>query len=440
MKRTVSLLILLLISTLLNCPVFSQPVEKYYSLGELVSLAYQHNPQLKANDKSIQASLKQIDYLNKDFLPQVFLDMNISRWDWAAPNKQKLLGNSLNDIYAAVRINQLVYDWNKNSIQNEYAFTSVNIDKTSGRRLKQSILYSIAKTYLENLKVKRAIQIQQEAISQLKEHLKNAEALYSIGKVSNLDVVKANVQIEMALDDLAKAKIQLDLQKNNLNFLCGNSLPDSFDVVDNVDALWKKYSEINNNFAALSSLLISQHPNLENIKTQKELRNKEVQLYKADNYPSIYAFGVTNVEDGGFSMGNFNWNIGVTLSYSLPFFRGSNFQVKVEQTEIKISALQETENAAVQQLETNVKNNLLKLEDYKSRMSGSNKIVRLAKESLVTANLKYNVGNGNSLDVLDAETILTTAKLNYNQIVIDWLISTAELNYNIGSDDTPLLP
>ena len=117
--------------------------------------------------------------------------------------------------------------------------------------------------------------------------------------------------------------------------------------------------------------------------------------------------------------------------------RGSNFLDKVEQTEIKISALQETENAVGQQLETNVKNNILKINDFNSRLSGSEKIVKLAEESLITANLKYNIGKGNSLDVLDAETILTTAKLNYNQIVIDLLSTSAELNYNLGSDEIP---
>lgn len=137
-------------------------------------------------------------------------------------------------------------------------------------------------------------------------------------------------------------------------------------------------------------------------------------------------------------MGNFNWNVGVTVSYSLPFFRGSNFQDKVEQSKIRIDALQENENAILQQLETNVKNNLVKLDDIKSRLSGNQKIVRLAEESLTTSNMKYNIGKGNSLDVLDAETILTTAKLNFNQIVIDLLSTIAELNYNIGSDELPL--
>jgi len=94
--------------------IFSQ--DKEYTLAELVNIAFQNNPQLKANDKNIQAGMKQIDYLAKDYQPQMFFDLNLSRWDWVMPNKQKYLGNSLNDFYSAFRVNQLVYDWNKNSL------------------------------------------------------------------------------------------------------------------------------------------------------------------------------------------------------------------------------------------------------------------------------------------------------------------------------------
>lgn len=420
---------------LLTGSVFSQTKE--YDLNELIKIAFQNNPQLKANDKNIQAGLKQIDYLDKDYFPQIYFDLNISRWDWVMPNKQKYLGNSLNDLYSDFRINQLVYDWNKNSLQKEYVDETANIDRNFGRKLRLAISYSIARNYLELLKAKRTVQIQEEAIAQLREHLKNAEALYSIGTVSNLDVIKAQVQIEVALDELAKSKNQLYVQKNNLNVLCGSTLVDSFDVVDNADEWWKEYSSKIYDVNELKTSLTAQHPDLENTRVQKELRAKEIKLFNKEYYPNFYAFGITNVEDSKIPMGNFNWNVGVTVSYSLPFFRGSNFQDKVEQTQIKIDALNENETAILQQLETNVKNNLLKLEDYKSRLSGTQKIVKLAEESLTTANMKYNIGKGNSLDVLDAETVLTTAKLNLNQIVIDLLTTIAELNYNVGSDEIP---
>lgn len=438
MKRRVILWSLTVITALLFYqPVFSQSNEKEYTINELVNIASQNNPQLKANEKTIQAGLKQIDYLDKDYLPQIFFDLNISRWDWVMPNKQKYLGNSLNDLYAAFRVNQLIYDWSKNSLQKDYADKFVNLDRNFTRKLRQAFSFSIAKSYLELLKAKRTVQIQEEAINQLKDHLKNAEALYSIGKVSNLDVIKAQVQIEVALDELAKARNQLDVQKNNLNVVCGNTLGDSFSVVDNIEELWNQYSNKSYNYDELRNVLVAHHPDLEDIKTQKELRGKEAELFNKEYYPNFYAFGITNVEDSQIPMGNFNWNVGVTVSYSLPFFKGSNFQEKIEQSKIRIDALQENEKAILQQLETNVKNNLVKLDDIKSRLNGTQKIVKLAEESLTTANLKYNIGKGSSLDVLDAETVLTTAKLNLNQIVIDYLSTIAELNYNIGSDEIP---
>jgi outer membrane protein TolC len=417
--------------------VLSQSDEKEYTIDELVNLAFQNNPLLKANEKNILAGMKQIDYLDKNYLPQIFFDLNFSRWDWVPTNKRLYLGNSLNDLYADFRINQLIYDWSKNSLQKDYADKSVDLDRNFTRKLKQAFSYSIAKSYLELLKAKRTVQIQEEAINQLREHLKNAEALYSIGKVSNLDVIKAQVQIEVALDELAKAKNQLGVQKNNLNLVCGNILGDSFGVVDNIDDLWNQYSNRSYSSDELKNLLVANHPELENIRTQKELRSKETELFNKEYYPNFYAFGITNVEDSQIPMKNLNWNVGVMVSYSLPFFKGSNFQDKIEQSEIRIEALQENENSTIQQLETNVKNTLLKLEDFKSRLSGTQKIVTLAEESLTTSNMKYNIGKGNSLDVLDAETVLTTAKLNYNQIVIDLLSTIAELNYNIGSDELP---
>ncbi|MGB9703069.1 MAG: TolC family protein [Candidatus Kapaibacteriota bacterium] len=90
MKSKISLWFLIAITVLLFYqPVVSQTIEKQYNLNELVNIAFQNNPQIKANEKTIQAGLKQIDFLDKDYLPQIFFDLNISRWDWVMPNKQK---------------------------------------------------------------------------------------------------------------------------------------------------------------------------------------------------------------------------------------------------------------------------------------------------------------------------------------------------------------
>lgn len=52
----------LIIISLLIHTTFSQTKE--YNLNELVNIAFQNNPQLKANEKTIKAGLKQIDFLD----------------------------------------------------------------------------------------------------------------------------------------------------------------------------------------------------------------------------------------------------------------------------------------------------------------------------------------------------------------------------------------
>ena len=62
---------------LISSKAFAQ-TDKIYKLEELVNNAFQNNPQLRANDKNIEASLKQIDYLAKDYQPQIFFDLTNS--------------------------------------------------------------------------------------------------------------------------------------------------------------------------------------------------------------------------------------------------------------------------------------------------------------------------------------------------------------------------
>ena len=79
-----------------------------------------------------------------------------------------------------------------------------------------------------------------------------------------------------------------------------------------------------------------------------------------------------------------------------------------------------------------LKSILSKLENIKSRINSSKKVVELAEESLKSAELQYGIGKSSSLDVIDSQTILTDAMITYSQNLIDYLSMRAELNYAVG--------
>ena len=406
----------------------SQPID----LNKAIEIALKTHPLLKSSQLSIQAAEKQIDIINNDYLPQFTAGLNPSRWKSIPPSKAKLLDNSLNDLYAELRFNQLIYNGNKVPLQSDLAKISTSHEKVNKIRLEQTIILNVSKAYFDVLKAEKVKVIYEQTLQQLKEHLKTAQSLYNIGKVSNLDVLKVEVQIAVIEDEITKAKNDLNIQTYVLNAAMGRSPETEVEVEDITDEIWSSEKDKKFDEKELLTEMFSIHPDLEKIKLDLDYKSKELALYKADYLPAVYAWGTMNWEDRGVPIGNNNWNVGVLLSYNIPFFQGGKFKDKIQQTEIKKESILSAEEALKQKLELSLKSILSKLENIKSRINSSKKVVELAEESLKSAELQYGIGKGSSLDVIDSQTISTNAMITYSQNLMDYLSMRAELNYAVG--------
>jgi len=421
----------LLVFLLTSAQFFAQ---NKITLTQAVEFALKTQPQLKSSGYNIKNLEKQLDIIGYDNLPQVGLGLNVSQWKWLAPNKAKVLGNSLTDIYTEFRASQLIYNGGKVSLQSDLAENNVNYEKLNYDALEQKVILNVSKAYFEVLKAKRVISIYESTLEQLKEHLKTAEALYNIGKSSNLDVVKAQVQIAVTEEDIKKAENNFQAQLYALNNAIGWETDKQLDVTDETDKFYSDAEIILFNEAELLKEMYSSNPEFKKVKLDFEVKDKEMNLNNADYYPSVYAFGTMNWEDSKVQvpLSNYNWNVGVQLSYSIPFLQGGRFKEKNEQLEIQKNVIQSNEETLKKKYELSLKTVLLKIDDLKSRILSSKKIVELAKESQKTAELKYSIGSGSSLDVIDAVQTLTTAEINYSQNLIDYLSAIPELQNVIG--------
>lgn len=428
---------LIVLASGMVCAPYLLAQNREFSLADLQKIAYENQPQFQANQITIEAGLMQEEYLRKDYLPQAAVGMSVSRWKYLLPQKMKLLGNSLNDLYAEFRVNQLVYDWGKNTLQRDYAKRSVDVDRVADRKLRQSVTYTLARNYVEVLRVQRTLQIQQESVQRLEEYLRNAETMYQVGKTSQADILRIRVQIETLQNDIIKTQNLMTLYKNNLNAACGNALTGPFEIVDPADSLWRAWRNQTYDLEVLKNRAVQSHPDLELIGVQRQLRIQEAALYRKDYYPSLYAFGITNIEDSRIPMNNWNWQIGISVSYTLPVFRGSNFLIKERQTRLRNQANDHYSQSITQKIESELQSALLKIEDIRSRMKGTEKIIELAGESLQAMELKYGIGKASSLDIIDAQTVLTTSQLNYNQLVIDFIMTVVDIKNITGSDELP---
>jgi outer membrane protein TolC len=408
--------------------------EPTLSLHQAIAVALAQHPALKASAHLTQAAEYRVDQVTSQYYPQLFFNTSITRWDWVLPNKKIFLGNSLNDLYAEFSVQQLLYNGGRTSIQNDLARNLVDVESINNQRLQQSIVFSVARAYLLLLKAERIVAVQELTIANLRDHVATADLLYRSGKVSQLDVLKAQTQMALANEELVKAKNAVTARRQELFGSMGVDTIYDFRTVDITEALWQREQSRTLREDSLLALL-DRHPDIQRAELDVQGREQEVSLAQTDYYPSVFARGIYNWEDSRVLPGNKNWNIGVGLS--LPLFQGGATQASVEQAKSRTEAARATREALRQRLQVAVRTTLTTLDDTRSRVRSATEIVHLAEETERVASLKYRSGKGTNLDVLDAETVLTNARINYIQVLTDYAIATAELNFNLGNAGLP---
>jgi outer membrane protein len=427
---------LLLVTT---SSLFAQESQPRLTLTQLLDSAVQHNYLLQSNEKQTAIKQAEIEILKTNYQPRISASANFSYWKWLMPNKQKLLGNNtLTDMYTDISAYQTIYDWGQTKIQKQSVEDEIQLNGDIRRQIKSTIIWGVTDVYLETLKAGSEIAVHNNAIEQLRSHLQYAENLYKIGKVSNVDVLKINVQISVEEKALQKAKNAVTSQYIKLKRLCNLGEHSSFDIPNTADSLfsqWKEHSFVTD---TLFDEALFNHPALAVADRKMSMEAKQKQLYNLKNRPELYSFGIANWEDGYIPYGShFNYNIGVGIRYTIPYWGGSSYKTKMLQSDLRVSQMIDEKNQTFQDIKKEIETALNDLTDKMDEIANNEKINRLAQETLTNAWVRYQAGQGTIVDVLDAESILTENTISQSKSVLAYLQTLAKLNYLKGNDNNP---
>lgn len=407
-------------------------------LNQLIDIALENNYLLKAADNRVAISESEVEFFRKNFLPEAGVSVNASFWKWLMPNKQKLLGSQLTDVYAEISLKQTLFDGGKNSSQKEIARLSVRNNKEAWRSLRQAIVYNVAYSWFELQKADQTITIHENALEQLKNHLLNVQALYNIGKASNVDVLKIKVQIAAGKKAIADAKSNFEQKQIQFNKWLGEDRYHYQSGNSDAVALWEQWQNAGLDKETLLASALLHHPDLAQFELKIAAKRREESLYRADSMPNINAFSLFSWEDNYIPFGNsFNYNIGIGISYKMPFFKGSAYKDKMLESRLAALEMENSKNQLIVELSASFGDALSQLGNRKNEEMANREIIALSRETLDNALLKYNAGQGNIIDVLDAQSILTNTEISHYQSIIEYLQLIAKINFLTGQDKKP---
>jgi outer membrane protein TolC len=434
--------ILIYISIIFSCLVFSQEETISFSLQEAINYALENNRQAKNASRDIDAAeqqkrettamgLPQIDanvnyqnFLKQQIsvIPAEFFGGNVGEFD------EVIFGTQQNAT-ATATLNQLIFDGSY-LVGLQSAKVFLEISKNAKLKTDLEVRKAVINAYGNVLLSEESITILEKNSSVLEKNLNETNKIYESGLVEEESVEQLQITLSNLQSNLNNAKRLKSIAYQMFNITLGMDYDTKTRLTENLEMLTLKNIaletvETENDVTSTIDYKIA-----ENDKNTKELM---VKLEQSKALPSLNAFinGGYNsfANDFVFLNNNNDWFgfslIGVNLN--VPIFSSGKRSAATQRAKINLEKakddLTETEQRLNLQIETAKSNYKFATEDYYNKIENLALAERIEKKNQT----KFFEGISSSFDLRQAQMQLYTAQQELLKTMLDVINAKAEL-------------
>ena len=316
---------------------------------------------------------------------------------------------------------------NENSIKSARA--GLNSADLALENTKQAIRQQVTTCYYNILQYRKMIQVDQESVDNLQSHLDNVNAQYRVGTIAKSDVLRSEVQLANAQQNLVSQQNNYNIAVSTLNNVIGLPTDTILNIRDEL-----KYTKYDLNLDDCTQYARVHRP--DGLAAEYKVRQAEaaVKVAQAGNLPQVKAL-VKRTMGGEDAFGTDHtnsdmWSAGISASWDV--FDNNVTQANVRQYE---AALRKAQEAALQQWDTvnlEVRTAYLNLIAAETNIRTTQVAVDQAQEDYKIAQVRYSAGVDTNLSVMDAEEKLIAAQTNYVTALYTYNTSKVALDKAMG--------
>jgi outer membrane protein len=295
----------------------------------------------------------------------------------------------------------------------------------------QEIVYAAQLGYYTVLLNQRIYEISDDAVKSAKAHLSDVNQRHTVGVASNYDVLRSEVELSNFTAQLIQSRNAINISKANLIKVMGVSQDSNFKPGDEL-----KFWPMSITMEEAVASAYRHRPDLLGrefgIKQQKEL----MAIAQSSYYPTVSAYFKDywtrpNSHNPMINEWDFGWNYGVAAY--LPIFDGfaREGNVITQKARVKQSQIDLVDSEETALLE--VTKAILSIEDAAEFVDSQKLNLSRAAEGLRLVEAGYREGTNTQVEVLDAQTALTTARANYYQAIYNHLVAKLDLQKAMGT-------
>ena len=301
-----------------------------------------------------------------------------------------------------------------------------------------AIADKIIDQYFAFSKSLRLLEIRKYTLKLIEEFQNISNKLYEVGKAPKTDVLRAEVQVATAKQDIMIAENLVILAKHALNQTLNRPsgteiITDNITLEEMSDPNFLKQYSTNQNAENLSALALKTRPEL----YQLESGIKAIKSYQNANL-SDYLPSVTLVADYGIQGERYQfdeqskyWMISGVLKWNL--FSGFETSAKNQEIKAQINSLEKKSASVKELINLEVRSNYINYNNIYEQFGLSIKSYESALENYDLNNKRYQEGLNPFISLLDAETSLKLTMENVYITYFDLMTAKWKLDKSTGN-------
>ncbi len=394
--------------------------EEAPSLPDLIKEALRANPEVLAARKAVEAARARIVQARSLDDPELNVE------SWAIPLNQPTNLNQAN--MHMVNLRQRLPFPGKLQLRGDVASQEEAMAAARYLAKEREVVAAVKKTYYDLFMADREIQITQEQLDILGRILKTAEARYTVGKVAQQDVIKAQVEQSELLNRLIAAEREHHHAEARLNTLLNRPphAPIGRTIERDPPTLALERGE-------LYRLTTESNPDLQ--EASSDIKRAELShdlAMRNSRYPDfMVGLGYWYQPQGAFQH-----TYSGMLTLTIPFFwTKAKHDKEVEEASAQIARTEASYRAMKNRALFEVRENLVTLEAAKKSVSlYRTGLIPQAELSLKAAESAYQTGRLEFTGLLEAERALRQVRLGYYRALVALEQSLADLERAVGRD------
>jgi len=415
----------------------AQTASDSLSLREILTSVMNNYPAIKKAEKEVLSANARIDLSKTAYLPEVNFSGSYTRMEPVNSMTMPIGGEvytidmSPKNIYSAgINLSQNIYDFGRTKKSVELNQNSKLLSQMNIEQIKQQLSLSVARVYYTISYLEKAIQIKDDQLKNLNEHLNLVQKKNATGSATQYDILTTKVKISTIENQKTDLQTSLEVQTAQLNSFLGNAAS---------TALRLKEPTLNEAMVLPADSLIQQaYRNRSEIKLSKQtenILNSKLGVTSAQNNPSFNLFANGGYKNGYFSnkledTGKWNYAAGVTLK--VPIFDANRTKYSKVQVNNDISGNKDE----MELIRRNITNEVV--ESRANLLAAANKVkqselqLQQAQKAYELSKVNYEAGSITNLDLLDSFTSLSESKLSLYKAITDYEINSQKLKISVG--------